>query len=97
MSRFEVVPVSLDSAGSRLAASGARIDEVRAQVQSTSGAGPATGDGGASAAFAGMLCTWDIELRNTSTYVTGLGRATGWAGGLYAAVDGALFGGGDGG
>ena len=99
MSRFEVLPVSLDSAGSRLAAAGARIGEVRAQVASTSGAGPATGDGEAAASFAGMLCTWDTELYHSAAFVTGLGRATAWAGGLYENTDGSLFafGGNDGG
>lgn len=98
MSRFEVLPVSLDSAGSRLAAAGARIAEVRAQVASTSGAGVATEDGEAAASFAGMLCTWDGELYHCGTFVAGLGRATGWAGDLYAIVDAAQFsGGGDGG
>lgn len=93
MSRFEVLPVSLDSAGSRLAAAGARIAEVRAHVAATSDAGPATGDGEAASAFAGMLCTWDAELYHSASFVSGLGRATSWAGGLYAAVDGSLFGG----
>lgn len=94
MSRFEVQPVSLDSAGSRLAAAGARIAEVRAQIGSTSGAGAATGDGEAAASFEGMLCTWDGELYHSGTFVAGLGRATGWAGDLYAMVDAAQFAGG---
>ena len=93
MSRFEVVPVSLGSTGSRLEACGARIDGVRARVQSTSDAGPATGDGEASASFAGMLCTWDAELGAIAASVSGMGRATAWAGDLYTAVDGSLFGG----
>ena len=99
MSRFEVLPVSLDAAGSRLAATGARIAEVRAQLASTSGAGPATGDAEAAASFAGMLHTWEAELFNSGTFVSGLGRATSWAGGLYEITDGSLFafGGNDGG
>lgn len=91
MSRFEVLPVSLDSAGSRLAAAGARIAEVRAQVASTSGAGPATGDAEAAASFAAMLSTWDSDLHHSATFVSGLGRATACAGGLYETTDGSLF------
>lgn len=96
MSRFEVVPVSLESAGSRVTASGARIAEVRAQVQSTSAAAAATGDGEASSSFTGMLCTWDAELYYVGDFVSGLGRATTWAGNLYEVVDGSLFAGIDG-
>jgi hypothetical protein len=85
---FQVTPSTLDGAAGELRGAGSGITSVAGTLSGLAGSGfSLTGQGGAGAAFDGMISTWTRELRGLGDFVTTNGDGVGTAASNYTVTE----------